>query len=256
MDQKKFNGFASQLLDTGKRNLRINLSYKSITLLFVVSVAFILLIGCQLEGDGEMSQKAVERGALEYLEDRYSADFNILQVQENIVGAGPIFSFRKKPTYWEVLAESSQFPGETITLVRTTSGSWRDNYYSLLLNDEAVMLVNNIVENEISSDYYIYVVWGLDDWPKGTTEGISFKEWIKAGGTINKIIIYLRDCDLEDEWSKDLAEEIHENIPTVQFVVFLGLTDEGFTQLISDVKTFTISQKWILKRLSYDWFTE
>ena len=229
---------------------------KYTALLLAGLVALIFLVGCQTEGDEEMRQKTIEQEALKYLGDRYSADFSILQVQENILGPAPVFSFRKKPTYWEILVESSQFPDETFTLVRTTNGSWRDNYYSLLLNDEAVMSVNNIVKDEISNDYYIYIEWGLDNWPRGTSEGSSFKEWIDANGTINKIIIYLRDCEPEDEWSKQLSGKIHENIPSAQFVVFLGLTDEGFARLMSDVETFAISQEWILKRLSYNWFGE
>lgn len=224
-------------------------------LLFILTGLLLLsvLSGC---GPKQLTEKQVKGEVLDYFSSLYSAEFTITQPEEQVVGAGPIPSFRSKPTYWSLTAASSQFPDETFTVVRTTSGAWHDNYYSLLLNDEAAAMVNGIIQNKMPVDYYIYIAWGLDDWPRETGEETTFQEWIEAGGMIQKIIVYLREYEPDDCISEILAEEIHREIPTVQFVVFMGISEEGFISLINDIQSFKISNTSILKRLSYNWYEE
>lgn len=224
-------------------------------LLFILAGLILLsvLSGC---GPEYLTEEQVKEETLNYLSSRYSAQFTITQAEEQVVGAGPIPNFSSKPTYWSLTAASSQFPDETFTVVRTTSGAWHDNYYSLLLNDEAIAMVDGIIQDKMPVDYYIYVEWGLDDWPRETGEETTFQEWIKAGGMIQKIIVYLREYEPDDHISEILAEEIHQEIPTVQFVVFMGISEEGYTSLKNDFQSFKISNTSILKRLSYNWFEE
>ena len=112
-------------------------------LLFILTGLLLLsvLSGC---GPKQLTEEQVKGEVLDYFSSLYSAEFTITQPEEQVVGAGPIPSFRSKPTYWSLTAASSQFPDETFTVVRTTSGAWHDNYYSLLLNDEAAAMVNGI----------------------------------------------------------------------------------------------------------------
>ena len=224
-------------------------------LLFILAGLILLsvLSGC---GPEYLTEEQVKEETLNYLSSRYSAQFTITQAEEQVVGAGLIPNFSSKPTYWSLTAASSQFPDETFTVVRTTSGAWHDNYYSLLLNDEAIAMVDGIIQDKMPVDYYIYVEWGLDDWPRETGEETTFQEWIKAGGMIQKIIVYLREYEPDDHISEILAEEIHQEIPTVQFVVFMGISEEGYTSLKNDFQSFKISNTSILKRLSYNWFEE
>lgn len=212
-----------------------------------------VLSGC---GPEYPTEEQVKEETLDYLSGRYSAEFTITAAEEKISGPSPIPSFKSKPTYWILTAASSQFPDETFTVVRTISGAWHDNYYSLLLNDEAVAMVDGIIQDKMPVDYYIYVGWGLDDWPRETGEEATFQEWIEAGGMIQKIIVYLREYEPDNHISEILAEEIHQEIPTVQFVVFMGISEEGFTSLINDIQSFKISNMSILKRLSYNWSEE
>ena len=125
-------------------------------LLLVLAGLFLLafLSGC---GPEYLTEEQVKEEALNYLSSQYSAEFTITQAEEQVVGAGPIPSFRSKPTYWSLTAASSQFPDETFIVIRTTSGTWRDNYYSLLLNDEAIAMVDGIIQDKMPVDYYIYV---------------------------------------------------------------------------------------------------
>ncbi len=224
-------------------------------LLFVLTGLLLLsvLSGC---GPEYLTEEQVKEEALDYLSSQYSAEFTITAAEEKISGPSPIPSFKSKPTYWILTAASSQFPDETFTVVRTTSGTWHDNYYSLLLNDEAVAMVDGIIQDKMPVDYYIYVEWGLDDWPRETGEETTFQEWIEAGGMIQKIIVYLREYEPDDHISEILAEEIHQEIPTVQFVVFMGIHEKDFISLLNDIHSFKISNTSILKRLSYNWFEE
>lgn len=228
-------------------------SHKILLLVLTGLLLLSVLSGC---GSKQLTEEQVKEETLDHLSSRYSAQFTITQAEEQVVGAGPIPNFWSKSAYWSLTAVSSQFPDETFTVVRTTSGTWHDNYYSLLLNDEAIAMVDGIIQDKMPVDYYIYVEWGLDDWPGETGEETTFQEWIKAGGMIQKIIVYLREYEPDDHISEILAEEIHQEIPTVQFVVFMGISEEGFTSIISDIQSFKISNISILKRLSYNWFEE
>ncbi len=219
-------------------------------------VALVFLVGCQTEGDEEMRQKSIEQDALEYLEDRYSADFNILNAEEKTSGPGPIPSFKTKPTYWVLLAESSQFPGETFTLIRAVSGTWQDNYYSLLLNQKAITTVNELIKGKITAEYIIQIGWTVEGWPEGTSEESSFSEWIDAGGRIPMIMIYLR-CSVPDGViCEQLSNEIHCSFPNTGSVVFYGVVDEGYmyinNQNISSVGIPNEHyREWVLERLSF-----
>ena len=232
-------------------------SVKCATLLFVVLVAFIFLVGCQSEGDEEMRQKTIEQEALEYLEDRYSADFNILNAEEKTSGPGPIPSFKTKPTYWVLLAESSQFPGETFTLIRAVSGAWQDNYYSLLLNQEAITTVNELIKGKITVEYIIQIGWTVEGWPEGVNEESSFLEWIDAGGWIPIIRIYFHRSVPDSVVCEQLSNDIHRNFPDTGPVNFYGVTDEGYKYICSqNISSLGIPhehyKEWVLEKLSYE----
>lgn len=68
--------------------------------------------------------------------------------------------------------------------------------------------------------------------------------------------MYLHEYEPDDRISEILAEKIHPEIPTVPFVVFMGIHEEDFIPLLNDIHSFKRSNTSILKRLSYDWLEE
>lgn len=228
----------------------------------LVSVGLVLLAGCQLKGDQAMKQKTAETAMLEYLESRYSDAFSILLAEEKIAGPSPILSFRSNPTYWTFTVVSSRFPDDTFTVTRTVNGNWKDNYYSLLLYDQVVDLYDKIISEKLTTDYMIRIVWDTQNWPEGTGEEISLEEWIKAGGRIPSVHIYLRNTEPDASLCKVVVRGIQQAIPATDSVVFFGITDEAFSfvrqQTISTVDVLNGHyDEWVLGRLAYpDWNTK
>lgn len=224
-------------------------------LLFVLAGLILLafLSGC---GPEYLTEEQVKEEALDYLSSQYNAEFTITAAEEKISGPSPIPSFKSKPTYWILTAASSQFPNETFTVTRSVSGKWIDNYYSLLLNDEAVGFFDEFVSEGLDTDYLIKIGWTIDGWPEGVTEGATFQEWAEAGGRIPLLEIFLCDTEPEEAVCEPLAEKMRQNYPEMGSIIFWGITNEGFTYMREQpISTCTIPneyyEKWVLKRIDY-----
>ena len=193
-------------------------------LLFVLAGLILLafLSGC---GPEYLTEEQVKEEALDYLSSQYNAEFTITAAEEKISGPSPIPSFKSKPTYWILTAASSQFPNETFTVTRSVSGKWIDNYYSLLLNDEAVGFFDEFVSEGLDTDYLIKIGWTIDGWPEGVTEGATFQEWAEAGGRIPLLEIFLCDTEPEEAVCEPLAEKMRQNYPEMGSIIFWGIVN-------------------------------
>ncbi len=203
-----------------------------------------------------MKQKAVERDMLAYLESRCSDTFMILLTEEKIAGPSPVPGFRSKPAYWSFTVASSRFPDDTFRVTRTVNGNWKDNYYSLLLCDQAVDSYDKIILEKLTTDYIIRIVWDTQNWPEGTGVKSSFEKWIEAGGGIPSVHIYLRNTEPDASSCKAVVRDIQQTIPATNSVAFFGIADEGFSsvrqQPVSVVDVWDGHyDKWVLGRLAY-----
>lgn len=222
-------------------------------------LGLVFLVGCR--ENQPMKQKAAERDMLTYLESRYSDTFTILLTEEKIADPSPIPSFQSKSTYWTFTVASSRFPDDTFKVTRTVNGNWKDNYYSLLLYDQAAQLYDTIISKKLTNDYMIRIVWDTQNWPEGTGEKSGLKEWIEAGGRIPSVHIYLRNTKPDVSLCKAVARAIQQDVPATDSVVFFGITDEGFSS-VSQQPVSTVDiwnghyDEWVLGRLAYpDWNT-
>ena len=227
--------------------------HKILLLILTGLLLLSVLSGC---GPKELTEEQVKEETLDYLSGRYSAEFTVTAAEEKISGPSPIPSFKSKPTYWILTAASSQFPNETFTVTRSVSGKWIDNYYSLLLNDEAVVFFDEFVSEGLDTDYLIKICWTIDGWPEGVTEGATFQEWAEAGGRIPLLEIFLCDTEPEEAVCEPLAEKMRQNYPEMGSIIFWGITNEGFTYMREQpISTCTIPneyyEKWVLKCIDY-----
>ena len=227
--------------------------HKILLLILTGLLLLSVLSGCDPK---QLTEEQVKEETLDYLSGRYSAEFTVTAAEEKISGPSPIPSFKSKPTYWILTAASSQFPNETFTVTRSVSGKWIDNYYSLLLNDEAVVFFDEFVSEGLDTDYLIKIGWTIDGWPEGVTEGATFQEWAEAGGRIPLLEIFLCDTEPEEAVSEPLAEKMGQNYPEMGSIIFWGITNEGFTYMREQpISTCTIPneyyEKWVLKRIDY-----
>ena len=225
-----------------------------ILLLILTGLLLLSVLSCC--GPKQLTEEQVKEETLDYLSGRYSAEFTVTAAEEKISGPSPIPSFKSKPTYWILTAASSQFPNETFTVTRSVSGKWIDNYYSLLLNDEAVVFFDEFVSEGLDTDYLIKIGWTIDGWPEGVTEGATFQEWAEAGGRIPLLEIFLCDTEPEEAVCEPLAEKMRQNYPEMGSIIFWGITNEGFTYMREQpISTCTIPneyyEKWVLKRIDY-----
>ena len=227
--------------------------HKILLLILTGLLLLSVLSGCDPK---QLTEEQVKEETLDYLSGRYSAEFTVTAAEEKISGPSPIPSFKSKPTYWILTAASSQFPNETFTVTRSVSGKWIDNYYSLLLNDEAVVFFDEFVSEGLDTDYLIKIGWTIDGWPEGVTEGATFQEWAEAGGRIPLLEIFLCDTEPEEAVCEPLAEKMRQNYPEMGSIIFWGITNEGFTYMREQpISTCTIPneyyEKWVLKRIHY-----
>lgn len=227
--------------------------HKILLLILTGLLLLSVLSGCDPK---QLTEEQVKEETLDYLSGRYSAEFTVTAAEEKISGPSPIPSFKSKPTYWILTAASSQLPNETFTVTRSVSGKWIDNYYSLLLNDEAVVFFDEFVSEGLDTDYLIKIGWTIDGWPEGVTEGATFQEWAEAGGRIPLLEIFLCDTEPEEAVCEPLAEKMRQNYPEMGSIIFWGITNEGFTYMREQpISTCTIPneyyEKWVLKRIDY-----
>ena len=120
--------------------------HKILLLVFDGAALLSVLSGC---GPEYLTEEQVKEETLDYLSSQYSAEFTVTAAEEKVSGPSPIPSFKSKPTYWILTAASSQFPDETFTVTRSVNGDWIDNYYSLLLNDEAIDFFDKFVSESL-----------------------------------------------------------------------------------------------------------
>lgn len=191
--------------------------HKILLLILTGLLLLSVLSGCDPK---QLTEEQVKEETLDYLSGRYSAEFTVTAAEEKISGPSPIPSFKSKPTYWILTAASSQFPNETFTVTRSVSGKWIDNYYSLLLNDEAVVFFDEFVSEGLDTDYLIKIGWTIDGWPEGVTEGATFQEWAEAGGRIPLLEIFLCDTEPEEAVCEPLAEKMRQNYPEMGSIIF------------------------------------
>lgn len=228
-------------------------SHKILLLVLTGLLLLSVLSGC---GPEYLTEEQVKEEALGYLSSQYSAEFTVTAAEEKISGPSPIPSFKSKPTYWILTAASSQFPNETFTVMRSESGNWIDNYYSLLLNDEAVGFFDEFVSESLDADYIIKIGWTINGWPEGVSEGATFQEWAEVGGRIPLLAIYLCDTEPEEAVCEPLAEKMRHSYPEIGPITFYGVTNEGFTYMREQpISSCTIPneyyKEWVLKRMDY-----
>lgn len=195
---------------------------------------------CRCE-DTEMD---VENLAQQYLSGHYSAEFTITNIWRIPTEKSPIPSILSS-YFWQLDVASNQFPGETFCLYYkkdfdTGKWSWSDNYYTLLLYDEAQKYFSRIVEEYFETDYLIDFIWGARPWPNGTGEGTSFADWLESGGRIVSVNVYLREEQISNEICRPLAEKILYMGPFIGKVVINSFASDGFDQ----ASNRTISEIW------------
>ena len=102
------------------------------------------------------SAEAIKREAYEYLASRYSAEFTIISAEREADGPGPLPDLN--PSYhWVLTVMSDQFPDETFVMRRLrTNGKkwcWLDDYFTLLLREEATNYFAEIIEPYLNTPY-------------------------------------------------------------------------------------------------------
>lgn len=215
----------------------------------LAGVAVLLLCSCGAGG--------IEGKAYEYLASRYSGEFTIMNVWRLPSGGSPIPSIL--PSYhYELEVVSDQFPEKSFSLyyrkdLDTGKWFWSDNYYTLLLHEEAQKYFSEIIEKYFEAEYIFDCIWGATTWPDGTGEETSLQEWLDAGGHITDIRIYFREMTLVDEICQPLAKEILDTAHFISSVTFYNIDGEGFDQASDqDIKEiWNEKSEWCLERCSY-----
>lgn len=204
-----------------------------------------------------MGKSAILRQTQEYLASRYSANFSISSIDRvsNIVGPLPSIT---SSYHWEMIVESDQFPGEQFTVFcrQDSMNQWKlsDNYCNILLRDEAKAYFSSLIQPYIEDNYVVDIFWGDEVWPDEISEGNSIEEWLKAGGNIWGLYIYLQDIDPLDTSCKPVSLKIFEETPSVQLIKFYGLTNDGFESAANSTSAQEIwnnNPKYRLGRIQY-----
>lgn len=206
--------------------------YKILPLVLSVLLLLSLLFGCA----PELTEEQVKEETLDYLSSRYSADFLILSAVKKSTAPGPIpqINIFNINYYWELKAEATLFAEDTFTIYYkyvedTGEWEWTDNYYSLLLDNEAKRYFENMIS--FDTDYLVEVEWGYYPLPDRTDETTTFLEWLDAGGEIFSVDIYLNNIDPSETQCTPIAEYILSSCPNLHMVYFGGITTEGFEQV-------------------------
>lgn len=233
---------------------------KYVTLLFVISIMLLFLVGCQIEGDRELEQNRVESRAVNYLEDRYSASFSILNSEKKITSPGPIpqINILRKNYHWEFTVESSHFPGQTFNVYykkneETNKWEWSDNYYQLILDEDAKKYFNKMFSDYLDDDYIINIDWGNFSCQFNIDENTTIEKWLEAGGEIMFVEIYLNNVTPEDSEYRPIAELMLEKVPNVKIVAIYGMIDKAFenARLTSLEAAWNENSEWELGHLLY-----
>lgn len=229
---------------------------------FLIPLALALFfVGLSRCGTTEMTIEAmgIEKMALQYLSEQYSAEFTIINWWREPREKSPIPIPSIIPLYnFELEVISNQFPEDKFHLhyrkdLDTKKWEWSDDYYTLLLNAEAQEYFSEYLRPCLDTEYVIDIIWGISPWPDGTGEETSFEDWLNAGGRIIALYIYLNGNTPLDDECRPIAINLLQHNPTIGNIRFYGLTSEAFCQI--DNKD--VAEIWVdneqsqLGRLSY-----
>lgn len=219
------------------------------------SLVFIILAGIAVvfsalgvagRGKNIMDKTSILQQAQEYLSSRYSANFSIIDIEcvSNVIGPLPAIV---SSYHWELVVESDQFPNETFDmrylLTKEKNWRWLDNYFTLLLREEATNYFSEILQEYLNVSFIIKICWGTTTWPSGTQEGTSICDWLQAGGKIASIQVFLDNTIPTDDLCYMGAKRILQIETNVHDITFFGLSGEGFTDVINGSNPIDIYQK-------------
>lgn len=201
----------------------------------------------------------IEKMALQYLSEQYSAEFSIVNWWREPREKSPIPIPSITPSYnFTLEVISDQSPEDKFHLYYrkdpdTKKWEWSDDYYTLLLNAEAQEYFSEYLKPCLDTEYVIDIIWGISPWPDGMGEETSFEDWLNAGGRIIGLYIYLNgNAPLDDE-CKPIAVNLLQNNPTIGNIRFYGLTSDAFCQTANKdiAKIWDDNEQSQLGRLSY-----
>lgn len=206
-----------------------------------VCVAVIALSSC----GGNAEEMDIEKKALEYLSGRYSANFTITDIsRKSTASPGPIPTFFASH-YWELAVVSDQFPEDTFYVrynpKRSNEDRWRDDYFTLLLDEEAKAYFSDLLTPYLEVKYLVDIYWGDTLWPEGTGEGSTTHEWLQAGGVISYVHVYLKNvAPEENDFYKAVATAFFQTEPNVYNLYIHGLATEGYETAISNTDLLSL----------------
>lgn len=229
---------------------------------FLIPLALALFfVGLSRCGTTEMTIEAmgIEKMALQYLSEQYSAEFTIINWWREPREKSPIPIPSIIPSYnFELEVISDQFPEDKFHLhyrkdLDTKKWEWSDDYYTILLNAEAQEYFSEYIKPCLDIEYVIDIIWGISSWPDGTGEETSFEDWLKAGGKILVVGIYFNGITPLDNDCKPIATKLLSDNPSVANVRFYGLTGEAFSQTVNKdiAEIWDDNEQSQLGRLSY-----
>lgn len=164
---------------------------RAYALAILAGVLLLPLCGCRKSTGENLSEEKVRGQAGEYLAGRYSAEFTILRCDTNSDSPGPIPVRR---FHWELMVRSSAFPDDHFFVyygkVKDDEGTWywTDNYYSLIFRDEANSDIKSSAERFFGAGCLVESLWGINAWPDHIGESSTFKDWLKAGGNVLRLL--------------------------------------------------------------------
>ena len=229
---------------------------------FLIPLALALFfVGLSRCGITETAIEAmgIEKMALQYLSEHYSAEFSITNWWREPREKSPIPIPSIIPSYnFELEVISNQFPEDKFHLhyrkdLDTKKWEWSDDYYTLLLNAEAQEYFSEYLRPCLDTEYVIDIIWGISPWPDGTGEETSFEDWLNAGGRITGLYIYLNGSTPLDDECKPIAVNLLQDNPAIGNIKFYGLTSGAFCQAVNkDVaEIWDDNEQSQLGRLSY-----
>ena len=184
-----------------------------------------------------MSEEEVQRQACEYLASRYSAEFTILRCDTKANSPGPIPG---GGFHWELVVKSDQFPEDDFSVYygreKAENGEWywTDNYYSLLLRDEANSKIKAAAEQFFNVDCLIESLWGINMWPENIGENNTFQDWLNAGGKCPTFVLYLEEIAPEETLCQEFVDSLLTEFPTIKYISFYGMTAGAFDEVAAN----------------------
>lgn len=203
----------------------------------LVGALVLPLFGCQKNAGEKLSEEEVQRQAYEYLASRYSAEFTILRCDTKANSPGPIPG---GGSHWELVVKSDQFPEDDFSVYygreKAENGEWywTDNYYSLLLRDEANSKIKAAAEQFFNVDCLIESLWGINMWPENIGENNTFQDWLNAGGKCPTFVLYLEEIAPEETLCQEFVDSLLTEFPTIKYISFYGMTAGAFDEVAAN----------------------